>query len=206
MRKVMSLAAFALLMSASMTLAAEVEVRMLNKGADGLMVFEPSLIKIEPGDTVRFVASDKSHNAETIKGMLPEGATPFAGKMNEDVVVTFDNPGAYGIKCMPHYAMGMVALVVVGKPDNLDQAKAVPQTGKAKQIFATLFDRLSQQAAVKGVRQRQPPNQPLPAAFRGIARIAAGLCLPAAFGRFSCWARCRRGWLSWCGCRFSMAS
>ena len=81
--------------------------------------------------------------------MLPEGATPFAGKMNEDVVVTFDNPGAYGIKCMPHYAMGMVALVVVGKPDNLDQAKAVPQTGKAKQIFATLFDRLSQQAAVK---------------------------------------------------------
>jgi pseudoazurin len=149
MRKVMSLAAFALLMSASMTLAAEVEVRMLNKGAEGLMVFEPSLIKIEPGDTVRFVASDKSHNAETIKGMLPEGATPFAGKMNEDVVVTFDNPGAYGIKCMPHYAMGMVALVVVGKPDNLDQAKAVPQTGKAKQIFATLFDRLSQQAAVK---------------------------------------------------------
>jgi pseudoazurin len=149
MRKVMSMAAFALLMSASMTPAAEVEVRMLNKGAEGLMVFEPSLIKIEPGDTVRFVASDKSHNAETIKGMLPEGATPFAGKMNEDVVVTFDNPGAYGIKCMPHYAMGMVALVVVGKPDNLDQAKAVPQTGKAKQIFATLFDRLSQQAAVK---------------------------------------------------------
>jgi len=149
MRKVMSLAAFALLMSASMTLAAEVEVRMLNKGAEGLMVFEPSLIKIEPGDTVRFVASDKSHNAETIKGMLPEGATPFAGKMNEDVVVTFDNPGAYGIKCMPHYAMGMVALVVVGKPDNLDQAKAVPQTGKAKQVFAALFERLTQQAAAK---------------------------------------------------------
>ena len=33
--------------------------------------------------------------------------------------------------------------------DNLEQAKAVPQTGKAKQIFATLFDRLSQQAAAK---------------------------------------------------------
>ena len=149
MRKVMSLAAFALLMSASMTLAAEVEVRMLNKGADGLMVFEPAITRVAVGDTVTFLATDKSHNAETIKGMLPEGATPFAGKMNEDVVVTFDNPGAYGIKCMPHYAMGMVALVVVGKPDNLDQAKAVPQTGKAKQIFATLFDRLSQQAAVK---------------------------------------------------------
>jgi pseudoazurin len=149
MRKVMTLAAFAVLMSASMALAAEVEVKMLNKGAEGLMVFEPSLVKIEAGDTVKFVATDKSHNAETIKGMLPEGATPFAGKMNEDVVVTFDKPGVYGVKCMPHYAMGMVALVAVGKPDNLEQAKALPQGGKAKQVFATLFDRLMQQAAAK---------------------------------------------------------
>lgn len=149
MRRVMALAAFALLMNASMALAAEVEVRMLNKGAEGLMVFEPSLVKIQPGDTVKFVASDKSHNAETIKGMLPEGAAPFAGKMNEDVVVTFDKAGAYGVKCMPHYAMGMVALVVVGKPDNLDAVKALPQSGKAKQVFAALFDRLAQQAAAK---------------------------------------------------------
>jgi pseudoazurin len=149
MRKVMTLAAFALLMSASMTLAAEVEVRMLNKGAEGLMVFEPALVKVEAGDTVKFVASDKSHNAESIKNMLPEGAAPFAGKMNEDVAVTFDKPGVYGVKCMPHYAMGMVALVVVGKPDNLDQAKAIPQTGKAKQVFAALFERLTQQAAAK---------------------------------------------------------
>ena len=149
MRRVMTLAAFAVLMSASMTLAAEVEVKMLNKGAEGLMVFEPALVKIAPGDTVKFVASDKSHNAETIKNMLPEGAAPFAGKMNEDVAVTFDKPGVYGVKCMPHYAMGMVALVVVGKPDNLDQAKAVPQLGKAKQVFASLFERLTQQAAAK---------------------------------------------------------
>jgi pseudoazurin len=146
----MSLAAFALLMSASMAPAAEVEVKMLNKGTDGgLMVFEPSLVKIAPGDTVKFVAADKTHNAETVKGMLPEGATPFAGKMSENVSVTFDKPGVYGVKCMPHYAMGMVALVVVGKPDNVDQAKAIPQSGKAKQVFATLFDRLSQQAATK---------------------------------------------------------
>ena len=149
MRKVMTLAAFAVLMSASMTLAAEVEVKMLNKGAEGLMVFEPALVKIEPGDSVKFIATDKSHNAESIKNMLPEGAAPFAGKMNEDVAVTFDKSGVYGVKCMPHYAMGMVALVVVGKADNLDQAKAVPQSGKAKQVFAALFERLTQQAAAK---------------------------------------------------------
>ncbi len=149
MRKMMSLAAFAVLMSAGWAAAAEVEVKMLNKGAEGLMVFEPALVKVEPGDTVKFVASDKSHNAESIKNMLPAGTAPFAGKMNEDVSVTFDKPGAYGVKCMPHYAMGMVALIVVGKPDNLDEAKAVPQSGKAKQVFATLFDRLTTQAAAK---------------------------------------------------------
>jgi pseudoazurin len=149
MRKVMTLAALAVLMSASWAVAAELEVKMLNKGAEGLMVFEPALVKIEPGDTVKFVATDKSHNAESIKNMLPAGTTPFAGKMNEDVSVTFDKPGAYGVKCTPHYAMGMVALIVVGKPDNLDEAKAAPQTGKAKQIFATLFDRLATQAAAK---------------------------------------------------------
>jgi pseudoazurin len=149
MRKVMTLAVFAALMSASMAAAAEVEVKMLNKGVEGMMVFEPALVKIEPSDTVKFVATDKSHNAESIKGMLPEGAASFVGKMNEDVSVTFDKAGAYGVKCMPHYAMGMVALVVVGKPDNLDAARALPQIGKAKQVFATLFERLTTQAAAQ---------------------------------------------------------
>ncbi len=37
---------------------------MLNKGLDGgIMVFEPTLVQIEPGDTVKFVAADKGHKA-----------------------------------------------------------------------------------------------------------------------------------------------
>lgn len=90
------------------------------------MVFEPSFVKIAPGDTVRFVSTDKGHNAETIKGMLPEGAASFAGKSGEDVTVTFDKEGVYGVKCLPHYGMGMVAMIVVGSPVNTGQAKAVP--------------------------------------------------------------------------------
>ena len=123
--------------------AAEVEVKMLNKGAEGVMVFEPALVRIAPGDTVKFVSTDKGHNAETIKGMLPDGAASFAGKTNEDVTVKFDQAGIYGIKCTPHYGMGMVALVAVGSPANEEQARAVPQVGKAKQVFAALFDRLA---------------------------------------------------------------
>lgn len=124
--------------------AADHEVKMLNKGADGMMVFEPSLLKIAPGDTVHFVATDKGHNVMSIEGMMPEGATPFVGKMNEDLTVTFDKPGAYGFACKPHYGMGMVGLVIVGDPSNLTQAEAVPQKGKAKQHFEKLFQAVGQ--------------------------------------------------------------
>jgi pseudoazurin len=132
----------ALLLLGGAAAAAEIEVKMLNKGSDGVMVFEPSLVKIEPGDTVKFVSTDKGHNAETINGMLPEGAAPFVGKVNQDIAVSFDKPGVYGVKCLPHYGMGMVALVVVGTPANQDEARAVSHPGRAKQVFATLFGKL----------------------------------------------------------------
>ena len=143
MKKIAMLAAAAaVLVLAGGARAAEVEVKLLNKGADGVMVFEPAFVKIAPGDTVKFVSTDKGHNAESIKGMLPEGATPFLGKNGEDIAVKFEQEGVYGIKCLPHYGMGMVAMIVVGNPGNVDQAKAVPQVGKAKQVFATLFGKL----------------------------------------------------------------
>ncbi|MGY4368918.1 pseudoazurin [Bradyrhizobium sp. LB1.3] len=74
--------------------------------------------------------------------MLPEGAASFAGKNGGVVAVTFDEEGVYGVKCLPHYGMGMVIMIVVGNPVNADQAEAVPQVGKAKQVFATLFSKL----------------------------------------------------------------
>jgi pseudoazurin len=123
--------------------AAEVEVKMLNKGAAGVMVFEPAYVRVQPGDSVKFVATDKGHNAESIDGMLPDGAAPIAGKLGEDAAVTFDRPGVYGVRCKPHYGMGMVAMVVVGTPANIDQAKAVSHPGKAKSTFAALFDKLA---------------------------------------------------------------
>ena len=119
---------------------------MLNKGAAGAMVFEPALVKVAPGDTVKFIATDKSRNAESIPEMLPTSAAPFTGKMNEDIVVTFKENGVYGIKCKPHYGMGMVALVVVGDPTNLEAAAAAKHPGKAKQVFADLVAKASQVA------------------------------------------------------------
>lgn len=132
-----TLATTALLMFAAMpAFAANFEVHMLNKGADGsTMVFEPALTKVAVGDTVTFIPTDKGHNAETIKDILPEGAEPFKGATGKEVVVTFTVPGVYGIKCAPHFAMGMVAAVVVGDPVNLDAAKAAKMPGTAKKRF-----------------------------------------------------------------------
>ena len=136
---VLVLAAFVLALG-GVANAAEFEVKMLNKGAKGAMVFEPDFVKIAPGDSVHFIATDKTHDAMTIPGMLPDGAELFAGKPNEDVTVTFTVPGVYGVKCKPHYGLGMVALIEVGEPVNRDAAMAVPQTGKAKKVFEELFE------------------------------------------------------------------
>ncbi len=124
--------------------AAEFEVMMLNKGAKGSMVFEPDFVKAVPGDTIRFVPVDKGHNVETIKGMFPDGAEAFKSKFNETFSVTLDKEGLYGVKCTPHYGMGMVALIQVGNPVNIEEAKVIKQSGKAKAVFAELFGQVSE--------------------------------------------------------------
>lgn len=91
------------------------EVKMLNKLGKERMVFEPDFVQAAPGDTIRFIPTDKSHNAQSIKGMMPEGAEEFVGKISKEVEVTLDKEGVYGIMCKPHYAMGMVMTIAVGE-------------------------------------------------------------------------------------------
>lgn len=123
--------------------AANFEVHMLDKGAAGTMVFEPSALKVAPGDTVTFVPTNKGHNAETIKGMLPEGAEAFKGALGKEIAVTFTAEGVYGVKCAPHLGMGMVALIQVGEaPANVEEAKAVKLPKKAGERMAEDFKTL----------------------------------------------------------------
>ncbi len=131
--------------------AAEFQVKMLNKDANGqTMAFEPAFLKIQPGDTVRFVPTDKGHDAETIPGMLPEGAQPFKGKISQEVSVTFQTPGVYGYRCSPHFGMGMVGLIEVGnKPLNLDAARQVKLPPIATKRMAVLFDQASRNATAQ---------------------------------------------------------
>jgi len=136
MRPLMTITAAAalLIFAAAPALAANFEVHMLNKGADGAgMVFEPALTKVAVGDTVTFIPTDKGHDAQTIKEILPEGGVEFKGAIGKEVVVTFTAAGVYGVKCTPHFAMGMVALVVVGDAPDLEQAKTAKLPKKARE-------------------------------------------------------------------------
>ncbi|WP_117193596.1 pseudoazurin [Rhizobium terrae] len=136
-----SLALFAL-----PALGAEIEVKMLNKGSDGqAMVFEPAAVKVQPGDTIRFVPTDKGHDVVSMPGLLPEGVAEIKGKISQEVTFTADKPGAYVFKCTPHFGMGMVALVVVGDaPANLAAVKDAKMPKMAK-------DRLTAELAKLGL-------------------------------------------------------
>jgi len=137
------IAVAALGLFAAPAFAADYEVHMLNKGAAGAMVFEPAALQIQAGDTVTFIPTDKGHNVETIKDLIPEGAEVFKSKINENFTVTFDVEGIYGLKCTPHFAMGMVMIVAVGETNaNLDAVKGATVPKKVGERFADAFAEL----------------------------------------------------------------
>lgn len=133
-RKVMTGLAFAALIGGTAH-AETFEVQMLNVGPDGeRMVFEPAFVQAAPGDTIKFVATDRGHNAELNKGMFPERATSFAGRVNEEYEVTLDIEGIYGVICKPHFSMGMVMTIAVGDVDAPEDflKGRVPRNAKAR--------------------------------------------------------------------------
>ena len=100
------------------------EVTMLNQGTNGVMVFEPSVLKISVGDTVTFTPTNPGHNSASIAGMIPTGANSWDGGMSQEVKVTFTEEGTYVYQCTPHLMMAMVGVIAVGDASvNLSQVK-----------------------------------------------------------------------------------
>jgi pseudoazurin len=153
--------------------AARHTVRMLNFSPDGqVMVFDPMLVRANVGDTVVFELVDQFHNAQSADGMWPEGAAPFHGQLNETVSLRITHQGVHGIICAPHYAAGMVGLVVAGALSNLAAARAVQHPELAQARFATLLDRAAQPARADDEAAALLAG--LPAAWRAGAVCAAG--------------------------------
>ena len=58
--------------------------------------------------------------------------------MNQNAEFVAEKPGIYGIKCHPHYTMGIVALIIAGEPTNMEQFKAFSAPAGAKKRWAEL--------------------------------------------------------------------
>lgn len=121
----------------------EVVIDMLNKRDDGAkMVFSQDIAKIDVGDTIKFVPTNKGHNVEFVGG--PEGfQLPKKSGLNKEVTITFDKPGVYLYVCTPHKVMGMIALVVVGgDTSNKDTIAGIKMQGRGKKKLASLIGQL----------------------------------------------------------------
>ena len=123
------------------TSAANHEVKMLNSGVEGFMVFEPAVVKAAVGDTVTFKATDMAHNSASIEGMIPEGANAWNGAISQDVTVTVNKEGVYVYQCTPHSMMAMVGVIQVGGSlSNMDAIQA--KLASVKAGFVTNKERL----------------------------------------------------------------
>ena len=123
----------ALTFMTSFAFSEDFEVNMLNQGADGVMVFEPSVLKISVGDTVTFKPTNPGHNSASIAGMIPTGANSWDGGMSQEVTVTFTEEGTYVYQCTPHLMMAMVGVIAVGDASvNLSAVKGAASDKKSE--------------------------------------------------------------------------
>jgi len=126
---------------ANQSFAEDTTVEMLNKLDKRSMVFSKEIVRINPGDTVFWKATDRGHNVEFIsKNGLPDGVEKFKSKVGKDTEFTFTIPGIYAYWCSPHKTLGMIGFIIVGEDlSNLDAIKKVKFIGKSKKIAKTLI-------------------------------------------------------------------
>lgn len=135
----------ALLLLAGPALVETHEVKMLNRNDTGNMVYEPDFLTVAPGDTIRFIPEDPGHDVQSIDTMMPEGAEAFRSKLNEEYELTLDTEGIYGIKCTPHYAMGMVMLIEVGEDQQITLPDKLPRGVRNR--FDQILERMGREAS-----------------------------------------------------------
>jgi pseudoazurin len=115
-------------------------VKMLNSGEGGQMIFEPAVLKVSLGDTIHFKATDAAHNSVSMDGMIPSGASNWAGNLSQDISVVPDSEGVYVYQCDPHVMMAMIGVIQVGEAVNLEDIKAA--AGNKKSSFMMNSERL----------------------------------------------------------------
>lgn len=113
--------------SASATVSDDVHVVRMMSTQDGQYHFEPHVLRLEPGDTVRWKLESGAHTTTAYHPAngdrprrIPEGAEPWNSDfLTEDGATferTFTVEGVYDYFCIPHEGYGMIGTLVVGEP------------------------------------------------------------------------------------------
>ena len=121
--------------------SSEIIIDMLNLREDGeRMVYSQDVVKIEVGDTVKWLPKDGGHNVEFVAG--PDSfEIPPKSYINREVSIKFDIPGIYLYVCSPHSIMGMIGLIVVGNDtSNKDKIASYDIGGKGSKKLKTLLE------------------------------------------------------------------
>lgn len=133
MKKFNIMAGLALgLFSLTAVAAHTVEVKMMTQGSDKqALVFEPIYTKINVGDSVTFEPMQKAGHT-SISVFEPAGAQPWRATPDTPITVKLTKEGVYLVECDAHKSMGMVAVIQVGRPLNLEEAtkKAAEESAK----------------------------------------------------------------------------
>ena len=109
--------------------ARPVEIRMLSSPRGEEVWFDPIGVRIDPGQTVRWIIASPGNPHTTTAYhpsnanhslRIPEAAAPwdsgFLSKSGDTFDVTLTVEGVYDYFCLPHEAAGMVGRIVVGRP------------------------------------------------------------------------------------------
>ncbi len=106
-----------------------------------LTSFKPLVVKIQPGDTVRWtkmnghLVNTKFTSADGVNEYIPEGAEGFMSQMGanfETDPLTVE--GVYLYKCDPHWGAGMGGAIIVGEPTNLQAIVDSDPKGALKRL------------------------------------------------------------------------
>lgn len=132
------------------------EIRMITT-PDGRSFFEPAVLLVRPGDTVRWVNAVGAHSTTAYAGKngrepgIPEGAPAWDSGVLAEPGTSFelslppDAPeGSYAYYCVRHETIGMVGLLVVGRYTDLGEAFLARLPGQARGEMERLIEEAKQ--------------------------------------------------------------
>ena len=128
--------------------AKEQTVQMLNEKDGQMMVFSKELVFLEVGESLLWRATDKTHSVMFLTDGIPHGVETFRSPFNVDGRFLFKTPGVYVYKCLAHYGMGMIGVVVVGRDThNLDKVKKLKLLPAPQRKLLNIIDQIEKTLA-----------------------------------------------------------